>query len=221
VTKPKDLTQRSSRRKETGSSRLSRHLAYIVFKDMPLEDFGNRIPQITAEITRNPDLVAPYVNCCRHRTPRQPRRLRGRAEEAWTGLMTGSVSWFSIRQPETITSSTMICGRCRNFIAFKCNPSQAVRTSLILTSMVRSTLSPPSIQPFRLAETTSSPTRRLFNSGSGQIWDANSGAGLGRIGHPSNGFPANPLPDTSQPFYPEGALIGTWDATALWLPDAQ
>jgi hypothetical protein len=56
----------------------------------------------------------------------------------------------------------------------------------------------------------------LGNSGTAHIWNAITGACLGRIGHYSNSFPADPHPDNSQLFYPEGALIGTWDAVAVW-----
>lgn len=39
-----------------------RGLAYIVFENMPLEDFGNRIPQITVEVTKAPVSQVPYMH---------------------------------------------------------------------------------------------------------------------------------------------------------------
>ncbi len=38
-----------------------RGLCYIVFEDLPLEEYGNRIPSITAEITKQPQSYAPHA----------------------------------------------------------------------------------------------------------------------------------------------------------------
>lgn len=46
-----------------------RGLCYIVFDDLQLADFGNRIPNITAEITYNKQDVLPYILDTRINTP--------------------------------------------------------------------------------------------------------------------------------------------------------
>jgi hypothetical protein len=47
-----------------GNAPAYRGLCYIVFQDMPLEDFGNRIPQMTAEVYRdgNADSISPSAS---------------------------------------------------------------------------------------------------------------------------------------------------------------
>lgn len=44
-----------------GSCPAYRGTAYIVFKDIPLEKLGNRIPQVSVEVLTNPDAVWPYA----------------------------------------------------------------------------------------------------------------------------------------------------------------
>lgn len=43
-----------------GSCPAYRGTAYIIFKDMPLEKLGNRIPQVSVEVASNPDTAYPY-----------------------------------------------------------------------------------------------------------------------------------------------------------------
>jgi hypothetical protein len=182
---------------------------------MPLEDFGNRIPQLTAEITRNPVPAAPYVNLSSDTSAAAP--------STWTSG--GTVDWTNDKFMKLVYDSAT--GK-EYFVHYDMRTmNELYRVEVQKVAGGQNFADPhvdgpaenyPAFNPaFSIGGNYFFANTSLFNSGSGQIWDANTGAGLGRIGHPSNGFPANPLPDSSQPFYPEGALIGTWDATALWL----
>jgi hypothetical protein len=192
-----------------------RGLAYLVFVDMPLEDFGNRIPQITAEITRNPQPAAPYANLTSDTT-------NYTAPTSWGS--SGTVDWANDRFAKLYTNPPD--GK-EYFIHYDMRTMQELfRVEVQKVGGGINFADPhldgdpvnyPAFNPsFSIGGNYFFANTSLSNSGSAQIWDANTGAGLGRIGHPSNGFPANPIPDTSQAFYPEGALIGTWDAVSMW-----
>jgi hypothetical protein len=187
-----------------------RGLAYLIFINMPLEDFGNRIPQITAEVSRNIEPVAPW-------TPLQSDTINYTDPGSeWSSR--GDVDWGNGKFWKYFN------GYC---IAYD------LRTML---ELYRVALTPgfssigfadphlngpqdamPSFNPaFSIGGSYFFANTSLGNSGTAHIWDATTGACLGRIGHYANSFPADPHPDGSQPFYPEGALIGTWDAVAMW-----
>jgi hypothetical protein len=189
-----------------------RGIAYIIFVDMPLEDFGNRIPQITAEVTHNPLPVAPYINLASDTT----------SGPTITSFNGGSVDWVNSKYCTLYNDGTH-----QWFVHYDLRTMQELfRVQLQLVAAGQNFADPHVDGPidsgaafnpcFSIGGNFFFANTSLSNSGSAQIWDANTGVGLGRMGHPSNGFPANPLPDSSQPFYPEGALIGTWDASALW-----
>jgi hypothetical protein len=189
-----------------------RGLAYIIFVDMPLEDFGNRIPQITAEVTHNPQPVAPYVNLASDST----------VGTAQTSFSNGTVDFANSKFCSVFNDAGV-----PYFIHYDLRTMQELFRVRVQPVAGGQNFADPHVDgpitslpgfnfAFSIGGNFFFANTSLSNSGSGQIWDANTGIGLGRIGHPSNGFPADPLPDTSQPFYPEGALIGTWDARALW-----
>jgi hypothetical protein len=195
-----------------------RGLCYLIFIDMPLEDFGNRLPQITAELTRTPVIAAPYINL-------QTQGSDGTYASTPLGGQWGSrgdADWADGQFHKLLSDSTgtyFVHYDLRTMQElYRVSPSPGYTGVAFSDPHALGTLTAmPSFNPaFSIGGSFFFANTSLGNSGTAHLWDATTGACLGRIGHYSNGFPANPLPDTSQPFYPEGALIGTWDAQAMW-----
>jgi hypothetical protein len=190
-----------------------RGLAYMVFVNMPLEDYGNRIPQITAEVSRNIQPAAPW-------TELQSDTINYTDPSGATWAARGDVDWGNAKFWKYDWGS----GYC---IAYDLRTMQELyRVPLQPGSATIPFTDPhtegpleamPAFNPaFSIGGKYFFANTSLGNSGSAHIWNASTGACIGRIGHFDNAFPANPHPDSSQPFYPEGALIGTWDAQAMW-----
>jgi hypothetical protein len=197
-----------------------RGIAYIVFVDMPLEDFGNRIPQITAEITHNPVPIAPYVQLTSDTTAGPPI----------TSFPDGTVDFINdkytkmsyINRGDGVFEPWFIHYDMRTMQElYRVGPIQ--KTYTVLDMFGDATIdwpeatNWPAFNPaFSIGGNYFFANCSLHNSGTACIWDATTGEQFGRLGHESNGFPADPLPDSSRPFNPKAALIGTWDARALW-----
>jgi hypothetical protein len=189
-----------------------RGLAYLIFVDMPLEDFGNRIPQITAEITRNPVPAAPYVNFSSNTD------LYPDPGAAWQD--NGSSDWVN-NAFYKYANTAFIYYDMRTMQELNRVTVQPGEGGVIFTDP--HTLGPYTAYPdytpaFSIGGNYCFGSTPLGNSSPANIWNATTGVCLGRIGHPSNSFPSNPHPDNTQPFYPEGALIGTGtvDGRAMW-----
>lgn len=195
-----------------------RDLAYLIFADMPLEDFGNRLPQITAELTRTPVVQVPYANLTADVTqPSSPG-------PDWS--VDGTTVDFASQRTyrlffDSLGNPWFIHYDLRTMQELFRVPVALVENGGGPFDDPRATSDPinnPSFNPaFSIGGKYFFANTSLHNSGTGEIWDGETGAGLGRIGHESNNFPANPIPDDSQPFYPEGALIGTFSGQALWM----
>jgi hypothetical protein len=190
-----------------GNAPAYRDLCYLVFIDMPLVDFGNRIPQITAEITRQPIVTAPYIDLASDTT-------NYGAVTNWNGstpdflnnklyklVNDGGVNYFATFDLRTMQELYRV-------------PVQPVKSDDLdpVPASYPSTFNPC----FSIGGNFFWDNTSLHNSGTGEIWNATTGEGIVRIGHMSNSFPANVQPDPTQPYDPKKALIGTWSATCLW-----
>lgn len=177
-----------------------RGLCYIVFKNMPLEDFGNRIPQITAEISRNPVPATPYANLSSDTGFSAP-----------DFSSSGNADWTS-NQFYKYDSGYIIHYDLRTMAELYRVPVALVDGGAGTTL----TFTPAFNFAFSVGGAYFFANTSLRNSGTAQIWDATTGAGLGNMGHQANSFPASVIPDPSFPFDPDKSLIGTFDARAMW-----
>lgn len=204
--------------KGVGNCPAYRDLAYIVFIDMPLEDYGNRLPQIQAEITHQPKVTTPYVALQSDTTAYTDPGTQWSSKSATVDFEggrfyklyfdTNGQAWFihyDLRTMAELFRVPVLPGE----------NGQGVFTDPHLKGPM--TEGPYGFNPcFSISGNYFWDNNSLHNSGSGGLWNANTGEWLGRIGHPSNDFPARPQADPSQPYYPEGATIGTWPATCMW-----
>lgn len=67
---------------DKGADNTSAHrgLAYVVFERMPLEDYGNRIPQLTFEVTRTPSTELPNISTA---SQNESSPVSGITERTW------------------------------------------------------------------------------------------------------------------------------------------
>lgn len=169
-----------------------RGLCYVVFDDMPLDDFGNRIPQITAEITKNAATTMPEL----HLTP-----------------STGN-SYVNVARTQAEWSNN-------RFMSFDSGNHQIVTyDALTMRETNRVTLSNHDFG--NNSTNNTKPTFSVgggyfideldaplgTNSRPLGIWEAASGTFLGHIGLGSFVISEWPLGAHTGPYYPEGAWIG-------------
>lgn len=173
-----------------------RGLAYVVFVDMPLEDFGNRIPQITAEVSRKVQPSAPWVQLASDEVNyEQPNNWSSRGDVDWENskffkYSDGYVITYDLRTMQELYRVALDVTQDGYLPSY--NPAFSIGGKYFFANVFSG------------------------NSGPANIWDTASGVDICRIGHYSTSFPADPQPDHDHPFTPSGALIGSFDGQAMW-----
>jgi hypothetical protein len=182
-----------------------RGLAYLVFIDMPLEDFGNRIPQITAEITRNPVPVTPFAVFKSDTTNYvEPTDWDHNGTPDWEN------NAFYKYDPTSHAFVTYDMRSMRELYRVGVSQAQTYTGGPFDTY-------PLSIVPcFSIGGNYFFDTLGGGNSAAHGFWDANTGAFLGRMGHTSTAIHEDPMGDHTGLFTPEGALSGNFTGRAIW-----
>lgn len=167
-----------------------RGLCYIVFEKMELADYGNRIPVITAEITRNPTPALPYA------------LLKDDPALTPTTWMYGRAAWDQER-------FVKYDGPTEEFIHYDLRSMQELYRIPIQHVDYLSTLWSPSFKQ------SISQDGNLFTAaiGSGNgtplvCWSTQTGEVLWQIGQFSTGWGTDPLGNHAHPYDADQAQIG-------------
>jgi hypothetical protein len=187
--------------KGTGNVPGYRGLAYLVFVDMPLDDFGNRTPQITAEITRNPVSSAPYVNFGSNTTT---------YSDPGAGWHTGGTPDWVNNQFYKYDNGYFIDYDMRTMQELVRFPVQGA------TGVPFAPQLPHNAVPcFSVGGGYFFDVCGFGNSSAYGLWDGKTGAFLTHVGINSNATHEDPMGDHDQPFNPDTAKVGA-DGTAMW-----